>query len=63
MMEFSQLRNGMWDVYDKGDWAGIAARLSDGRYAFIGRMNDVLCIGLTLDGLAGLIKEEEDDED
>lgn len=62
-MEFSPLRNGMYDVYDKGEWVGIAATLSTGQYAFIGRMNDVLCVGLTLEGLAALIKEEEEEDD
>ena len=62
-MEFSQLRNGMWDVYEKGDWVGIAAQLEDGHYAFIGRFNDVLCIGLTLEGLAELIREDDESDD
>ena len=61
-MEFSQKRNGMFDVYDRGEWVGIAAQLSTGQYAFIGRFNDRLHIGLTLDGLAALIKQDEVEE-
>ena len=53
----------MFDVYNKGEWVGIAAQLSTGQYAFIGRLDDRLYIGLTLDGLAAMIQQDEEEEE
>ena len=53
----------MFDVYDRGDWIGIAAQLSTGQFAFISRFNDQLIIGSTLDGIVALIKQEEEEEE
>ena len=57
------MRNGMFDVYNKGEWVGIAAQLSTGQYAFIGRLDDRVYIGLTLDGLAAMIQQDEEEEE
>lgn len=61
-MEFSQMRDGSMRVYDRGEWIGVAVPLATG-WAFVGRWNDVLCTALTLDGLAHLIREDEEEED
>ena len=52
----------MFEVYDKGEWVGIAAQLSTGQFAFISRFNDRLHIGMSLDGLEALIKRDEEEE-
>ena len=44
------MRNGSWDVYDRGEWIGIAAQLPSGRWAFISKVADVVGIGLTIEG-------------
>ena len=62
-MEFSQRRDGKFEVYNKGEWVGIAAQLSTGQYAFIGRLDDRLYIAMTLDGLAAMIQQDEEEED
>ena len=49
-MEYIQMRNGSWDVYDRGEWIGIAAQLPSGRWAFISKVADVVGIGLSIEG-------------
>lgn len=61
-MEFSQRRDGSYSVYARGQWIGAAVPLVTGQWAFVSRWNDVLCVGLTLEGLAELIKMEDEDD-
>ena len=59
MVEFSQMRDGRWTVYQAGDWLGTLGQLPSGTWVFIGRLGmGAFGIGRTmeaavLDGLRG----------
>lgn len=51
-MEYSQLRDGRFVVYENGDWVGMVGQLPTGSWLFLPRLTgDGTCtLGLTIDG-------------
>lgn len=48
--KYQKNSDGTWDVYQFGEWAGIAKQLPSGKWAFISSFDDVIGIGDTMEG-------------
>ena len=48
--EYSQNRDGSYDVYRHGDWIGMLRQLPSGLWAFVSRFADVVGIGMSMEG-------------
>ena len=50
-MEYSQKRDGRWEVYMEGDWIGTAKQTPSGGWVFLGRFSSgAYGMGSTIDG-------------
>ena len=57
-MEYSQLRDGRFVVYDRGNWVGMVGQLHTGSWLFVPRLTgDGTCaLGMTIDGAVEIWK-------